>query len=204
VLGFTPTLGQSGVATIEAAALVKKLSDHSPFIIMIWGQHNAPTNPPRFFDISLLSNERILQEMLEAWVGNHPLPSNDLDWPAWLEAAIGKVMLCNSRLSKAKKHARGTCVRTCTKKIQLVEIQFQKNPLNEEVRSILSDSQGKLAEVFQNSVKRNRHLSSSNWLRYGDTCSKTFFDFHHIGKKKTLLRELETEMGTITSQNDLT
>ncbi len=76
--------------------------------------------------------------------------------------------------------------------------------MNEEVRSILSDSQGKLAKVFQNSVKRNRHLSSSNWLRYGDTCSKAFFDFHRIGKKKTLLRELETETRTITGQNDLT
>jgi hypothetical protein len=65
------------------------------------------------------------------------------------------------------------------------------------VRDILSNSQGKLAEVFQDSIERNRHLSSSNWLKYGDTCSKAFFDFHCIGKKKTLLRELETEVGTI-------
>jgi hypothetical protein len=71
------------------------------------------------------------------------------------------------------------------------------------VRNILSDLQGKLAEVFQSSVERNRHLSSSNWLRYGDTCSKAFFDFHRIGKKKTLLQELEIETGTITGQNDL-
>jgi hypothetical protein len=112
-------------------------------------------------------------------------------------------MMCNSRLSKAKKHAQGTCVRACTKKIQLAEIQLQSDPLNEEVRSILSDSQGKLAEVFQNSVEHNCHLSSSSWLRYGDTCSKTFFDFHRIGKKKTPLRELETETGSITGQNDL-
>jgi hypothetical protein len=40
-------------------------------------------------------------------------------------------------------------------------------------------------------------------LRYGDTCSKSFFDFHRIGKKKTLLRELETEEGTIRGQSDL-
>ncbi len=57
-------------------------------------------------------------------------------------------MLCNSRLSKAKKHAQGTCIRACTKKIQLVEIQLQRDPSNKEVRSILSDLQGKLAEVF--------------------------------------------------------
>jgi hypothetical protein len=57
-----------------------------------------------------------------------------------------------------------------------------------EVRDILSDAQGKFAEVFQDSVAHNRHFSSPKWLRYGDTCSKTFFDFHHIGKKKALLR----------------
>ncbi len=71
------------------------------------------------------------------------------------------------------------------------------------MRDIISDSQGKLAKVFQDSVVRNRHLSLANWLKYGDTCSKAFFDFHHIGKKKALLRELETESGTITGQNDL-
>jgi hypothetical protein len=32
--------------------------------------------------------------------------------------------------------------------------------MNEVVRGILSDSQCKLAEVFQESVERNRHLSS--------------------------------------------
>jgi hypothetical protein len=72
------TLKERG-GKIEATTSVRKLSDHSPFIITIWGQHNAPSNPPRFFDISLLSNERSRQKMLEAWVGNHPPPSNDLN-----------------------------------------------------------------------------------------------------------------------------
>jgi hypothetical protein len=71
------------------------------------------------------------------------------------------------------------------------------NRANAEVRDILSDAQEKLAEVFQSSVERNHHLTSSSWLRYGDTCSKSFFNFHRIGKKKTLLRELETKEGTI-------
>jgi len=53
-------------------------------------------------------------------------------------------------------------VRACTKKIQLAEIQLQRDLVNEEVRSILSNSQGKLTEIFQTSVERNRHLSSSN------------------------------------------
>ncbi len=70
------------------------------------------------------------------------------------------------------------------------------------VRDILSEAQENLVEAFQSSVERNQHLSSSSWLRYGDTCSKVFFDFHRIGKK-TLLRELETEDGTIRGQSNL-
>ncbi len=116
---------------------MRKLSDHSPLIITVWGQHTAPNNPPRFFDTSLLSDEKSKKEMLEAWDGNRPPPSNDQDWPAWLEAAIGRVMHCNTRLARAKKRAQGTRVRT------------------------------------------------------------------HAGEKKALLRELETESGTITGQNDL-
>jgi hypothetical protein len=187
---------------IEAAASVKKLSDHSPLIITIWGQHSAPNNPPCHFDIALLSDRKSRKEMLEAWVGIPP--PNDLGLPAWLEAASDTVMRCNARLSKAKKHAKGMCVRTCSKKIQLAEIQLQRDPTNVEVRGILSDSQSKLAKIFQESVERNRHLSFSNWLRYGDTYSKSFFDFHGIGKKKTLMRELVTETWTITAQKDLT
>jgi hypothetical protein len=95
-----------------------------------------------------LSDEKSKKEMLEAWDGNRPLPSNDQDWPAWLEAAIGRVMHCNTRLARVKKRAQGTRVRTHAKKIQPVEIQVQKDLTNEEVRDIFSDSQGKLAEVF--------------------------------------------------------
>lgn len=72
------------------------------------------------------------------------------------------------------------------------------------MRDILSDAQGQLAEEFQVSVVRNRHLTLANWLRYGNTCSKAFFDFHHIGKKKALMRELVTDAGTISGQQDLT
>jgi len=61
-----------------------------------------------------------------------------------------------------------------------------------------------LSAVFQDSVARNRHLSVARWLRYGNTCSKPFFDFHRVGKKKTLIRELETESGTVMGQSDLT
>jgi hypothetical protein len=67
----------------------------------------------------------------------------------------------------------------------------------------LSESQGKLTEVFQASVERNSHLSVAKWFKYGDTCSKTFVDFHRIGKKKTLLKELEVNGGTISDQKDV-
>ncbi len=101
---------------------VRKLSDHSPLIITIWGHHTAPNNPPRFFDTSLPSDEKSKKEMLEAWDRNRLLPSNDQDWPAWLEATIGRVMLCNTRLTREKKRAQGTRVRTHAKKIQLAKI----------------------------------------------------------------------------------
>ncbi len=52
-------------------------------------------------------------------------------------------------------------------------------------------------------MSHNQHLSSANWFRYGDTCSKNFFDFHKLGQKKTLLKELETESGTVKGQSDL-
>jgi len=106
-------------------------------------------------------------------------------------------MRCNACLSKEKKRAQGACIRACSKKIQLVEIQLQADPTNAKVRDILSDAQEKLADVFQSSVERNQHLSSSSWLRYGDTCSKAFFDFHCIGKKKTLLWEFKTKEGIV-------
>ncbi len=52
-------------------------------------------------------------------------------------------------------------------------------------------------------MARNRHLNSASLLRYRDTCSKTFFDFHRIGKKKALMRELETDSRTVSGQKDL-
>jgi hypothetical protein len=132
------SLEERGGGRIEAAAFVRKLSDHLPLIITIWGQPSAPNSPPHYFDIALLKDKKNRKEMLEAWVGP-PLP-NDRDWPAWLEAATGRIMRCSSRLSKERKRSQGACVRACTKKIQLAEIQLQRNSANKEVRDILSDA----------------------------------------------------------------
>ncbi len=52
-------------------------------------------------------------------------------------------------------------------------------------------------------MARNHQLSASTWFRYGDTCSKKFFDFHRIGRKRTLLKELSTEEGEVKGQEDL-
>jgi hypothetical protein len=127
---------------------MKKITDHSPLIIKIWGRHDAPKNTSSFFDVSLLSDERRKKEMLEAWAGDAPLPTNDQDWPPWLEVTTNRVTQCNRRLAKEKKRAQGTQIRTSSKKIQLAEIQLQRDPTNEEVRDILSNSQSKLVEVF--------------------------------------------------------
>jgi hypothetical protein len=106
-------------------------------------------------------------------------------------------------LAKAKRRLKGAIIKSHTEKIKLAEVQLQGDPTNEGVRDILSDSQAKLVEVYQNQVSRNQHLSSANWFKYGDTCSKNFFDFHKLGQKKTLLRELETESSTVRGQFDL-
>jgi len=188
---------------IEATASIRKFSDHFPLVLSIWGQSDIPDKLSHYFDSSLFKDEKGRAEMLQAWEGELPKPLNDSEWAPWLEAATRRVLACNTRLAKERRRLRGVQVRVHAKKIQLAEEQLQRDPTNEQVREILSESQAKLAEVFQTSVERNSHLSAAKWFRYGDTCSKTFFDFHRIGKKKTLLKELEVDGGTIFDQKDL-
>jgi hypothetical protein len=60
---------------IEAAALVRKLSDYSPLVISVWGKHlDAPRNLPCYFDSSFLREVDGRKELRETWVGNHPPP----------------------------------------------------------------------------------------------------------------------------------
>ncbi len=60
---------------IEAAASVRKLSDHSPLVISVWGRHlDAPRNRPGYFDSSFLSEVEGRKELWEAWVGHHRPP----------------------------------------------------------------------------------------------------------------------------------
>ncbi len=44
---------------VESATSIRKFSDHSPLTIKIWGQHLPHNNnPARFFDVTLLSEEK--------------------------------------------------------------------------------------------------------------------------------------------------
>ncbi len=98
---------------------------------------------------------------------------------------------------------KGARIRDLQQKIRLAEVQLQRDPKDEPARDILSVAQGHLADSLQEKVARNHQLSSASWFRYGDICSKRFFDFHHIGRKRTLLKELKIEGGEITGQEDL-
>ncbi len=80
---------------------------------------------------------------------------------------------------------------------------MQRDLEDEPTREILSVAQGHLADSLQKKVARNHQLSAASWFRYGDTCSKRFFDFHRIERKCTPLKELKTEGGDITGQEDL-
>jgi hypothetical protein len=102
---------------IEVAASMRKLTDHSRLSIKIWGRHDTPKSTSGYFNVSLLSDERKKKDMLEAWIGDTPLPTNDQDWAPWLEAATDRATQCNRCLSKEKKRAQGTQIRSCTKKI---------------------------------------------------------------------------------------
>ncbi len=45
---------------------MRKLTDHSPLSIKIWGRHDTPKSMFGYFDVSLLSDERKKKDMLEA------------------------------------------------------------------------------------------------------------------------------------------
>jgi len=135
--------------------------------------------------------------LLEAWEGTQPPPGHDVDWPGWLEAATDRVLKCNGKLTKERKREKGARIRGLQQKIRLAEIRLQEDPEDESVRNILSTAQGHMADFLQEQVARNHQLSASTWFRYRDICSKHFFDFHRIRRKRTLLKELTTKEGEI-------
>jgi len=188
---------------IEAAPSIRRISDHSPLVLTIWGRTSAPPTPTTYFDTTLLKEEGSRSTLLDAWTGTQPTPSQDAEWPTWLEAASRRMLQCNIKIAQEKMKAKGARVRNLQQKISLAEVQLQRDPEDEPAREILSVAQGHLADSLQDKVTRNHQLSSASWFKYGDTCSKLFFDFHRIRRKRTPLKELKTEGEDITGQEDL-
>jgi hypothetical protein len=67
---------------IEAAPSIRRISDHSPLMLTIWGRTPAPPTPTTYFDTALLKEEESRSTLLDAWTGSQPTPSQDAEWPA--------------------------------------------------------------------------------------------------------------------------
>jgi len=67
---------------IEAAPSIRKISDHSPLVLTIWGHHPGPSTPASYFDITLLNEEESKTALLDAWTGIQAMPSQDSEWPS--------------------------------------------------------------------------------------------------------------------------
>ncbi len=107
---------------IEAAPSMRKISDHSPLVITIWGRPSSTATALKYFDTTLLKEDRSRAAILDAWRGTQPPPSLDADWPSWLEAATRRVFACNGRLAREKRRAKGASIRELQHKIRLAEI----------------------------------------------------------------------------------
>jgi exonuclease III len=64
---------------IEAAPSIRRISDHSPLMLTIWGRTSAPPTPATYFDIALLKEEESRSALLDAWTGTQPTPSQDTE-----------------------------------------------------------------------------------------------------------------------------
>jgi hypothetical protein len=60
---------------IEAAPSVRKIFDHSPLILTIWGRISALPTTATYFDITLLKEETSRTTLLNAWGGTQLMPS---------------------------------------------------------------------------------------------------------------------------------
>jgi len=103
-----------GGGRIEAAPSIRRIFDHSPLVLTIWGRTPASPTPTTYFDTTLLKEEESRSALLDAWTGSQPMPSQDAEWPAWLEAASGRVLQCNIKIARVKKRAKGASVATLT------------------------------------------------------------------------------------------
>jgi hypothetical protein len=54
---------------IEAAPSIRRISDHSPLVMTIWGRTSAPPTIAPYFECSLLREEESRTALLKAWEG---------------------------------------------------------------------------------------------------------------------------------------
>jgi hypothetical protein len=73
---------------IEVAMSIRKLSNHSPLILTIWGQLIESSKHNKCFDSSLLGIETCKAAMLKAWEGETPKPTREARWAPWIKATI--------------------------------------------------------------------------------------------------------------------
>jgi hypothetical protein len=109
---------------IESAPSIRKISNHSPLKLTVWGHTSAPSRTATFFDITLLKEDESRRALLEAWEGTQPPPNQDADWPGWLKAATERVLNCNGKLAKERKREKGARTRGLQYKIRLAEIRL--------------------------------------------------------------------------------
>jgi len=133
---------------IEAAPSIRKISDHCPLVLTIWGRHSGPSTPASYFDVTLLDEEESKAALLDAWTGTQAMPSQDSEWPSWLKAASERVLQCNIRIAWEKKKSKGAMVRNLQQKITLAKVQLQKDREDKPIREILSVAEGHLADTL--------------------------------------------------------
>jgi len=107
---------------IEATTSIRKLSDHSPLVLTIWGQPTESSKQNKYFDSSLLRVETCKATMLKAWEGKTPKPSREAGWAPWIETTIQRDITCNASLIKERNHLKGMQVKAHSRKIQLAEV----------------------------------------------------------------------------------
>jgi len=52
---------------IEAAPSMRKIFDHCPLVITIWGRSSSPPTTATYFDTTLLREDRSRVALLDAW-----------------------------------------------------------------------------------------------------------------------------------------
>jgi len=110
-------------------------------VLTVWGRTSAPPKIATYFDITLLKEDVCRTAFFEAWEATQPPPSHDGDWPGWLEVATKRVLKCNGKLAKERKHEKGARIRDLQQKTRLAKIRLQEDPKDESVRSILLATQ---------------------------------------------------------------